>query len=111
MSDNILDFLNKRMDDLKLSLSDSNNLSQTESDFFEGQADELKTIYQYYTNHRPLETSEEWSNYAAFGYVIDAAKNIDLSDEIIRNLISAMFSSFDRRTIDEAEDIYRSSPY
>ncbi|WP_171046314.1 hypothetical protein [Lentibacillus cibarius] len=54
---------------------------------------------------------EVWNNQAALGYTIAAAKKISLTDDAIQDLIKAMHSGFDMKTIEEAIDIYRKSSY
>lgn len=54
---------------------------------------------------------EEWSNQSAFGYAIAAAESIGMSEKDIKNLVCAMYSEFDERTLDSAAEIYRKSDY
>lgn len=111
MSDKMLKFLNKRIKDLEVSLDDSANLNHDEYSFLKGQIDELTTIHKFYMINKTMVTTEEWSNYAALGYAIEAATNIGLTDEQITKLVRGMHTAFDFKTIDEAAKIYTSSDY
>lgn len=48
----------------------------------------------------------EWSNAAAIGYAVSAASAIGLENDVIANLISAMYREFDVKTVREAEQAY-----
>ncbi len=54
---------------------------------------------------------DEWSNQAALGYAIEAARSIGAVGEDVEELISAMRSEFDSKSLDEAAEIYRKSDY
>lgn len=58
-----------------------------------------------------LGNESEWSNYAVLGYAIAGAKKIGMSDDKINDLVKAIYSEFDMKTVPEAEDIYRESDY
>lgn len=53
----------------------------------------------------------DWSNNAAQGYAIFAAKELGYSDDQIKELVRAMYRAFDFKTIDEAKAAYNNSPY
>lgn len=52
-----------------------------------------------------------WSNNAAMGYAIMAAKQMSMKEEDIRLLISCMRDRFDFKTLEEAAKEYCESPY
>lgn len=54
---------------------------------------------------------EQWSNYAALGYLIDAAERKGFSKEEIQKLVRGMQGAFDELTIAEAEKVYLQSDY
>lgn len=55
--------------------------------------------------------NDEWSNQSAVGYAIAAAESIGMSNKDIKKLTGAMYSEFDKRTLDSAAEIYRKSEY
>lgn len=57
------------------------------------------------------EDSQSWSNQAALGYVIMSGERAGFSEEDIQRLIRAMHNRFDMKTLEEAADSYRRSPY
>ncbi|RDW20842.1 hypothetical protein CWR48_04600 [Oceanobacillus arenosus] len=52
-----------------------------------------------------------WSNYASLGYAILAGKELGYTDEQITDLVRAINSNFDMKTVDEAKKIYTDSLY
>lgn len=58
-----------------------------------------------------LGNEAEWSNNAAYGYMILAAEELNMDQEQISNLRKAMCSHMDRKTVDEAKDAYINSSY
>jgi hypothetical protein len=56
-------------------------------------------------------SSEQWSNQSAFGYAIMAAERIGTSTEDIQRLVRSMHNRFDLKTLGEAAEHYRKSPY
>ncbi|SDF04558.1 hypothetical protein SAMN04488542_10555 [Fontibacillus panacisegetis] len=57
------------------------------------------------------EDSQTWFNQAAFGYAILAAERVGLSENDIHRLVRVMNSQFDMKTLEEALEHYRRSPY
>ncbi|WP_033828080.1 RuvA C-terminal domain-containing protein [Bacillus andreraoultii] len=58
-----------------------------------------------------LRNESQWSNYACLGYVISALKKLGYDDEHIRQLVRAIYSEFDMKSVPDAEDIFRESDY
>lgn len=52
------------------------------------------------------EITSVWSDTAAKGYVIKAAKALQMNDEKINELLDAIEWAFDELTIEEAEKVY-----
>lgn len=52
-----------------------------------------------------------WSNNAALGYAILGAKKLGYDDEQIQDLVRAIYSVFDIKTVDEAKDTYNRSSH
>lgn len=53
----------------------------------------------------------EWSNYAAYGYMILAAEALGLNEDQITDLRKQMYYEMDLKTIDEAKNAYTNSIY
>jgi hypothetical protein len=49
----------------------------------------------------------EWSNDAALGYMLLAARSVMLTDEQRKQLLGAMYFEFDLKTVEEAAEYYR----
>lgn len=60
---------------------------------------------------RDMWSQGDWSNNAALGYVILAAKELGYPEEQISKLVRTMYRTFDYKTIDEAKAAYEQSPY
>lgn len=58
-----------------------------------------------------LGNESEWSNHACLGYAILGAKKLGYDDEKIQELVRAIYSEFDMKSVPEAEDVYRKSDY
>ena len=58
-----------------------------------------------------LGNEAEWSNRAALGYAVLAAKELNYSHDDIKKLIGAMYYQFDMKTVAEAEKIYGEIDY
>ena len=58
-----------------------------------------------------LGNEAEWSNRAALGYAVLAAKELNYNHDDIKKLISAIYYQFDMKTVDEAEKIYGEIDY
>jgi hypothetical protein len=54
---------------------------------------------------------QEWSNQTCLGYAIMAAEKAGMSEEVIQSLVRAMQNRFDFKTLEEAAEYYRNSPY
>jgi alkylhydroperoxidase/carboxymuconolactone decarboxylase family protein YurZ len=52
-----------------------------------------------------------WSNNACLGYVIAALQRKGWSKEQIKEVVGAVYSEFDFKTVDEARRIYEKSIY
>lgn len=52
-----------------------------------------------------------WSNNACLGYAILGAKKLGYDDERIQELVRAIYSEFDWKSVDEAKDTYNKSSY
>jgi len=57
------------------------------------------------------EVMQEWSNQSVLGYVIMAAERIGMSEADIQRLVSSTHNRFDMKTLEEAAEHYRKSPY
>ncbi|MFM1654054.1 hypothetical protein ACI7RC_18430 [Brevibacillus sp. B_LB10_24] len=55
--------------------------------------------------------SEQWSNNACRGYVIWAMENSGFGTDDIQRVVSELRYVFDFKSIDEADEHYRDSPY
>ncbi|MFN7137964.1 MAG: hypothetical protein ACK4UN_01350, partial [Limisphaerales bacterium] len=53
----------------------------------------------------------DWSNNACLGYAILGAQKLGYSEEQLGKLVRAIYSEFDRKSIDEAREVYNQSPY
>lgn len=58
-----------------------------------------------------LGSESEWSNQAALGYAVLAAKELNYSHAEIKKLIGAIYYQFDMKTVDEAKKIYSERDY
>lgn len=58
-----------------------------------------------------LGNESEWSNQACLGYAIAGAKKLGYDDEKIDELIGAIYAEFDKKSVPEAEEIYRESDF
>lgn len=56
-------------------------------------------------------SESEWNNYACLGYAIIGAMKLGYSEEQIQDLVKAIRSEFDFRSVPEAEKVYVNSPY
>lgn len=54
---------------------------------------------------------QQWSNQSALGYAIMAAERLGWSEEQIQQLVRSMQNRFDFKTLEEAAEHYRRSPY
>lgn len=56
-------------------------------------------------------TGQPWSNNSCLGYVILGAKRVGYTEDEIQRIVRATNGQFDSVTLDEAKDVYNSSPY
>jgi acyl-[acyl carrier protein]--UDP-N-acetylglucosamine O-acyltransferase len=54
---------------------------------------------------------EEWSNSACLGYVILGLKRQGYSTEETEEIVAAVRSQFDSKSVEEAKEVYNKSPY
>ncbi|MNN99244.1 hypothetical protein D3C81_2188330 [compost metagenome] len=54
---------------------------------------------------------EQWSNNACLGYIIAGLERKGWTEEQIREVVRAVYSEFDFKTVDEAKAIYNESFY
>lgn len=55
--------------------------------------------------------TERWSNGACRGYIIWVMENCDFKPEDIKRVVSELHYVFDMKSIAEADEHYRNSPY
>lgn len=55
--------------------------------------------------------SQKWSNQASFGYAIMAGEKIGMDEPELNRLVRAMHGIHDMRSVEEAAEHYRMSPY
>lgn len=53
----------------------------------------------------------DWSNSASLGYTILGAKKLGYTDEQISQLVKAIYSEFDWKSVEEAKEVYNKSPF
>ncbi|KZE78234.1 hypothetical protein AV654_19630 [Paenibacillus elgii] len=58
-----------------------------------------------------LPQGDNWSNNACLGYAILGAKLLGYSEEQTKELVRAIYSEFDWKTVEEARTEYEKSPY
>lgn len=61
--------------------------------------------------NRDMWSQGDWSNNACLGYAILGAKRLGYSDEQTKELVRAIYSEFDLKTVEEARTVYERSPY
>lgn len=54
---------------------------------------------------------EDWSNNACLGYVILAAKRLNLSEKQTKDLVDSVKSQFDFVSVESAAHVYQRSSY
>lgn len=59
----------------------------------------------------PVFSSDEWSNGACLGYVIYAMENCGFKCKDIKRVVDELHWFFDVKSVQEAEEHYRQSPY
>lgn len=53
----------------------------------------------------------DWSNNASLGYTILGAKKLGYTDEQICQLVKAIYSEFDCKSVEEAKEVYNKSSF
>ena len=53
----------------------------------------------------------DWSNNACLGYAILGAKKLGYDENQMNQLVRAIYSEFDRKSVEEAIDLYNKSSY
>ena len=54
---------------------------------------------------------QQWSNNACRGYVIWAMENCGFEPEDIQRVVTELYEVFDFKSLEEADEHYRDSPY
>lgn len=78
--------------------------------FDERAGDNRSGLLRYLISHEQS-PEREWSNNACLGYVIQGTKKLGFSEEQTKQLVRAIYSEFDRKSVEEAKDVYNQSPY
>lgn len=86
-------------------------MSQNIIQLFDKMGQLQREAYQAGYRAAELYCSQSWSNQSALGYVIMAAERIGISTQEIQRLVRAMDNRFDMKTLVEAAEHYRQSPY
>lgn len=60
---------------------------------------------------RDMWSQGDWSNNACLGYAILGAQKLGYSEEQIKQLVRAIYSEFDWKSVEEARTVYEQSPY
>lgn len=86
-------------------------LSQENWDWLDEKAKGNRSRFLRKVVTNALGNESEWSNYACLGYAILGAKKLGYDDKKIYELVGSILSEFDRKSVPEAEDVYRESDY
>lgn len=86
-------------------------LSENDWEWLDEKADGNRSQFLRETVTSYLGSEAEWSNQAALGYAILAAKELNYNHDEIKKLIGAIYYQFDMKTVDEAKKIYREADY
>lgn len=86
-------------------------LPEEEWEWFDKKAKGNRSQFLKHLIWEAMSPEAEWSNYACLGYAIVGAMKLGYSEQQIQNLVKAIKSEFDFRTISQAEKIYIDSPY
>ena len=86
-------------------------LSENDWEWLDEKADGNRSQFLRETVTSYLGNEAEWSNRAALGYAVLAAKELNYSHDDIKKLIGAMYYQFDMKTVAEAEKIYGEIDY
>lgn len=60
---------------------------------------------------REQSSESRWSNHACLGYAILGAQKLGFDEEQIEQLVRAIYSEFDWKTVEEARSMYEQSSY
>lgn len=84
-------------------------LHQEDWDWIDNQG-KRSEVFRYLVS-RAASPESEWSNNACLGYAIFGARKLGYNEEQIRELIRAIYSEFDFKSVEEAKKVYCDSPY
>lgn len=86
-------------------------LSEEDWKWFDDQAEGNRSKLLRYLIGQEQNSEALWSNNACLGYVILGAEKLSYNDDQIRELVRAIYSEFDWKSIDVAKDVYNKSSY
>lgn len=86
-------------------------LPEEEWNWFDEQAKGNRSQFVRQLVWEAQSNESDWSNNACLGYAILGAKKLGYDDEQIHDLVKAIYSEFDRKSVDEAKDTYAKSSY
>ncbi|WP_240377284.1 hypothetical protein [Bacillus piscicola] len=86
-------------------------LPEHEWEWFEKEAQGNRSQFLRHLVWEAQSTENKWSNQACLGYAIVGAQKLGYEEKQIKELIQAIYGVFDVKSITEAEDMYRDSPY
>lgn len=86
-------------------------LSEEDWEWFDEKAQGNRSQFLRYLINEEQSPEGRWNNYACLGYAILGAKKLGYDDEQIRQLVRAIHSEFDWKSVDEAEKTYTESDY
>lgn len=86
-------------------------LSDDDWKWFDEKAEGNRSQFLRYLIGQEQSADGYWSNDASLGYAILGAKKLGFDDEQIGDLVRAIYGEFDRKTVNEAKDIYEKSSY
>lgn len=86
-------------------------LPEDEWKWFDEQAKGNRSQFLRHLVWEAQSPESQWNNYACLGYAILGAMKLDYSEEQIQDLVKAIKSEFDWKSVPEAEKIYVNSPY
>lgn len=75
------------------------------------QADGNRSQLLRYLIGREQSPEGRWNNNACLGYAILGAQKLGYDDEQVKNLVRAIYSEFDWKSVNEAKRIYEESTY
>jgi hypothetical protein len=80
-------------------------------EWIDEQAGENRSALIRYLIGRERSPEREWSNNTCLGYAIFGAQKLGYDEEQTKELIRAIYSQFDMKTVEEARTAYSNSPY